>query len=69
MDLAGETAKFEADEKSSSRPIDIFVVVSREPSEIMKEYPELTGYPHMPPLWSLGSQQSHHAGKPRRSDG
>lgn len=59
IDLSGETATFEGDEKSTSLPADIFLVVSREPSEIMKEYADLTGYPHMPPLWSLGYQQSH----------
>ena len=25
----------------------------------MNEYANLTGFPHMPPLWSLGYQQSH----------
>ena len=29
------------------------------PAEILREYAELTGYPHLPPLWSFGYQQSH----------
>ncbi|MBV9154923.1 MAG: glycoside hydrolase family 31 protein [Acidobacteriaceae bacterium] len=59
INLAAETAKFEADDTSAALPLDIFFVASREPAEIMREYAELTGYPHMPPLWSLGYQQSH----------
>src|SRR5207249_11063023 len=40
-------------------PIDLFLTVSPEPAEILHEYAELTGYPHLPPLWSLGYLQSH----------
>ena len=40
-------------------PLDFFVVASRDPEEIMKEYARLTGFPAMPPLWSFGYQQSH----------
>ena len=39
--------------------LDLFVVGAREPTAIMAEYAKLTGYPQMPPLWSLGYQQSH----------
>ena len=40
-------------------PLDVFVVGTREPVAIMSEYAMLTGRPEMPPLWSLGYQQSH----------
>jgi alpha-glucosidase/alpha-D-xyloside xylohydrolase len=40
-------------------PLDIFFVASREPAVIMAEYAGLTGLPELPPLWSLGYQQSH----------
>jgi alpha-glucosidase (family GH31 glycosyl hydrolase) len=40
-------------------PLDIFLVVNNDPAEIMKAYAQITGFPHMPPLWSLGYQQSH----------
>lgn len=40
-------------------PLDIFLVASHEPAEIMKAYAQITGFPHMPPLWALGYQQSH----------
>jgi alpha-glucosidase/alpha-D-xyloside xylohydrolase len=38
---------------------DIFLVVSRDPIEIMRQYALLTGFSHLPPLWSLGYLQSH----------
>ena len=40
-------------------PIDCFVVVSKDPAVIMREYARITGLPEMPPLWSFGYQQSH----------
>jgi alpha-glucosidase (family GH31 glycosyl hydrolase) len=40
-------------------PLDCFVVVSKEPAQIMREYARITGLPEMPPLWSFGYQQSH----------
>ncbi len=38
---------------------DIFVVGSRDPKVIMREYARITGVPEMPALWTLGYQQSH----------
>jgi alpha-glucosidase/alpha-D-xyloside xylohydrolase len=40
-------------------PLDCFVVVSKDPAVVMREYARITGLPEMPPLWSLGYQQSH----------
>ena len=40
-------------------PLDMFVVASRDPSVVMREYARITGLPEMPPLWSFGYQQSH----------
>ncbi len=40
-------------------PIDLFVVASDDGPTLMREYAALTGMPEMPPLWSLGYQQSH----------
>jgi alpha-glucosidase/alpha-D-xyloside xylohydrolase len=40
-------------------PIDLFLVFSNEPAGLLAEYADLTGHPHMPPLWSLGYLQSH----------
>ena len=40
-------------------PLDCFVVVSKDPRVMMREYARITGMPEMPPLWSFGYQQSH----------
>ena len=40
-------------------PLDCFVVASKTPSVLMREYARITGLPEMPPLWSFGYQQSH----------
>ncbi len=59
FDLRGEIGRFEPRDPQAPLPLDVFVVVSPDPAEIMTEYANLTGYPHMPPLWALGYQQSH----------
>jgi alpha-glucosidase/alpha-D-xyloside xylohydrolase len=43
----------------SDTRLDAFMVVSRDPAEIMRQYALLTGFSHLPPLWSLGYLQSH----------
>jgi alpha-glucosidase/alpha-D-xyloside xylohydrolase len=40
-------------------PLDLFLVCSNDPREIMAEWARLTGLPELPPLWTLGYQQSH----------
>ena len=40
-------------------PADLFVVVSRDPGVIMREYARITGLPEMPARWTFGYQQSH----------
>jgi alpha-glucosidase (family GH31 glycosyl hydrolase) len=40
-------------------PLDVFVVASRDPVVVMAEWARLTGLPELPPLWTLGYQQSH----------
>ncbi|HXW56016.1 MAG TPA: TIM-barrel domain-containing protein [Candidatus Cybelea sp.] len=59
FDFAGEESKFLPASPPWTLPLDLFVVVSREPQVIMREYARLTGLAEMPPLWSLGYQQSH----------
>jgi len=39
--------------------LDVFFVASTDPVRIMAEYVRLTGHAELPPLWSLGYQQSH----------
>jgi alpha-glucosidase (family GH31 glycosyl hydrolase) len=57
FDLTGEEGIFHSGE--SARGFDIFLILGDTPAQLMREWAELTGYPHMPPLWALGYQQSH----------
>jgi len=59
FDLTGRQGRFDPINAAMSLPIDMFIVAAREPAVIMAEYARLTGYPEMPPLWSLGYLQSH----------
>ena len=59
FDFTGEPGKFMPTNPQSALPLDIFLVASRDPATIMREYARLTGHAEMPPLWSLGYQQSH----------
>jgi alpha-glucosidase (family GH31 glycosyl hydrolase) len=59
FDFSGPQSKFLPVGPDAALPLDIFFVASREPATIMAEYASLTGHAEMPPLWSLGYQQSH----------
>jgi len=59
FDLTGSEGKLTANDPKATLPIDIFIVSTKEPAEAMAEYARITGHPEMPPLWSLGYQQSH----------
>ncbi|HTM39136.1 MAG TPA: TIM-barrel domain-containing protein [Terriglobales bacterium] len=59
LDLTGSEGKFYPFVTDQAFPADIFLVASEEPPVIMEEYARLTGRPELPPLWSLGYQQSH----------
>ncbi len=43
----------------SALPYDVFIVASHDPSEIMREYARITGFPELPPQWGFGYLQSH----------
>ncbi len=57
FDLTGQEGSFLPTQETPTR--DIFLVLAETPAELMKEWAELTGHPHMPPLWAFGFQQSH----------
>ena len=57
FDFTGELGKFTP--KDAPLPLDVFVVASREPAVIMREYARITGLPEMPPRWAFGYLQSH----------
>ncbi|MGC1650418.1 MAG: TIM-barrel domain-containing protein [Candidatus Sulfotelmatobacter sp.] len=57
FDFTGPQGKFQA--ASPGAGLDLFFVSSPDPATIMEEYARITGYAELPPLWSLGYQQSH----------
>jgi len=48
---------FRGVEATSTR--NVFVMLGEGPAEVLHEYAQLTGFPHMPPRWALGYMQSH----------
>ena len=58
FDLTGTRAQLIPGEAGNAF-LDAFLIVSRDPAEIMRHYALLTGFSHLPPLWSLGYLQSH----------
>lgn len=59
FDFTGARSKFTPSSRDAALPLDLFLVASSDPAKIMAEYARLTGFAEMPPLWSLGYQQSH----------
>jgi alpha-glucosidase (family GH31 glycosyl hydrolase) len=59
FDFTGPQTKFAPASPDAAFPLDIFFVASPDPAVIMAEYALLTGRAELPPLWSLGYQQSH----------
>ncbi len=58
FDLTGREGRFTAT-ATETATVDCFVITTPDPATLMKEFAQLTGYPQMPPIWSLGYQQSH----------
>jgi len=48
---------FRAAEATSTR--NVYLLLGDTPAKVMQEYADLSGHPHLPPLWSFGYQQSH----------
>ncbi len=57
FDFTGPEGKFVPE--SEGLPMDVFVVFSSDPTEIMREYARITGFAELPALWTLGYMQSH----------
>jgi alpha-glucosidase/alpha-D-xyloside xylohydrolase len=57
FDLTGETGVVRSPVATSTR--NVYVILGETPAELFRGYAELTGNPHLPPLWSLGYMQSH----------
>ena len=58
FDLSGSMGKFMPD-AGSALPLDVFVVSSKDPVAIMREYARISGLPELPALWTFGYLQSH----------
>jgi alpha-glucosidase len=48
---------FRGVEATSTR--NVFLLLGDGPADVLKEFAQLTGFPHMPPKWALGYLQSH----------
>ena len=57
FDLTGAQGKLTP--VNDALPIDVFIVASRDPKVLMREYARVTGFAELPPLWSFGYMQSH----------
>jgi alpha-glucosidase/alpha-D-xyloside xylohydrolase len=59
FDFTGAVSKFQPPRPEGDVLLDLFFVASVDPAAIMAEYSRITGHAELPPLWSLGYQQSH----------
>ena len=64
FDFTGKEGRFSIEpvppgSPDETPPLDVFVVASEDPTEILAEYARLTGYAELPPRWTFGYQQSH----------
>ena len=57
FDFTGADGRFTP--AAAGAPVDVFVVASRDPLVIMREYARITGLPELPARWTLGYMQSH----------
>lgn len=57
FDLTGEMGTVRSPVATSTR--NVYLLLGETPSEVLRAYADLTGYPHLPPIWALGYQQSH----------
>ncbi len=57
FDFTGTEGKFTPG--SDGVPLDVFIVSSPDPAEIMQAYARITGGAELPALWTLGYMQSH----------
>ncbi len=59
FDLSGTRGRVRAFDEHAALPVDVFIIATDQPPQILSEYAKITGLPEMPPLWSFGYQQSH----------
>ena len=57
MDISQTEARFRNNEATSTR--NVYLLIGDTPADVLRSYADLTGHPHLPPLWAFGYQQSH----------
>ena len=57
MEISRTEARFRNNEATSTR--NVYLLIGESPADVLRSYADLTGHPHLPPLWSFGYQQSH----------
>ncbi len=57
FDLTGELGIFHPSDVARGQ--DVFLTIGDTPAELMQQWAEISGYPHLPPKWALGYLQSH----------
>ena len=57
MVFSQSEAIFRGAEATSTR--NVYVLLGDGPADVLREYADLSGHPHLPPLWAFGYQQSH----------
>jgi alpha-glucosidase (family GH31 glycosyl hydrolase) len=57
FDLSGEVGLFKPSDVARGQ--DLYLCISPTPAGLLRQYAEITGYPHLPAKWTLGFQQSH----------
>ena len=57
FDLSGDVGLFKPSDVARGQ--DLYLCISPTPAGLLRQYAEITGYPHLPAKWTLGFQQSH----------
>ncbi len=57
FDFTGDEGKLAP--SNDALPLDVYVVSSSNPTVILREYSNITGFAELPALWTLGYMQSH----------
>jgi len=57
FDLSGDTGIFKPSDVARGQ--DLYLCIAPTPAALLRQYAEITGYPHLPAKWTLGFQQSH----------
>ncbi len=57
FDLSGDAGVFHPSDVARGQ--DLYLCVAPTPAGLLRQYAEITGFPHLPAKWTLGFQQSH----------